>query len=373
MAKKLIILGAGAIGRGYLPWVFPPDDCDLVFVDKDPRIISRMKERGRYVSFRVRDNQLESREFAVLAAFSPAEFRAAEHLEAVACFVNVGPRNVGSAAELMRGSPVPLVLCENEPKTVDIVKTVVGHERVFFAVPDVIASNTAPAHLLAHDPISVVTEDGTLFVDEGLGDALGGDIKLVSIGQLLNTQWAAKLYLHNTPHCIAAYLGAYVGATYVHEAMAVPRIYAAVRGAMDEMLEAMRRRSGIPMEFLHWYAEKEMARFACTLLYDPVFRVAREPLRKLEVHGRLIGAAQICLSCGVVPTNLIIGITAALLFNNQSDPDHYLGALRRALPRELFNRYILGLRGGEPLDHILRERIDDIVADLETLSHLSAP
>ncbi len=58
--------------------------------------------------------------------------------------------------------------------------------------------------------------------------------------------------------------------------------------------------------------------------------------------------------------NLILGITGALLFEDQKDPDHHLAFLRDTMPKETFNTYILGLRNGEPLDLILRDNIDEM-------------
>ena len=61
-----------------------------------------------------------------------------------------------------------------------------------------------------------------------------------------------------------------------------------------------------------------------------------------------------------MPKNLILGITGALLFEDQNDPDRHLAFLRDAMPKETFNTYILGLRNGEPLDLILRDNIDEM-------------
>lgn len=365
MKEKLLILGAGAIGRGYLPWVFPSYLYNLVFVDSDPCVVQRLG-RGSYVTYRVHQGAYESINVEVQASMLPRDFNVAEHSDAVVCFICVGPRNVESAAKLLMGSSIPCVLCENDPNSVATVKSTIGHDKVFFAIPDVITSNTAPSEYLKRDPLSVVTESGTLFIDSALGLSLGQEVQMISTEALLGQQWTAKLYLHNTPHCIAAYLGAFLGKTYIHEAMAVRQIDEIVSGAMEEMLEALKRDGCISMDFLRWYASKELSRFRCEL-YDPVARVAREPLRKLEAEGRLIGAAQRCIASGVMPNNLLVGITAALLFEDNNDPDHYLVLLRKALSNELFNTYILGLRSGEPLNLMLCKKIDRIIEDLRLL------
>lgn len=371
MKTKILMMGAGAIGRGYLPWVLDATKHDLIFIDSNQEIVDRLITQGGYTSYRVKSDAYEEKYVRVQAAYTPATFRVSEHEDAVACFFSVGPRNAAKAARILVGSRIPLVLCENDPETVGAVKQVIGHEDVFFAVPDVITSNTAPAHLLAKDPLSITTEDGILFIAEGL-TRVEGQITLLPEKELLRIQWAPKLYLHNTPHCIAAYLGALLGKTYVHEAMADLGAAALVEGAMKEMLQALKLKWDIPHDFLDWYAAKELDRFSCPLLYDPVARVAREPLRKLEIHGRLIGAAQMCLMLGVLPQCILKGIVGALLFDDANDPDHHVSFMREAMDVGSFNRYVLGLRPGEPLDLMLCDQIDLITTELQIMGAVAA-
>ncbi len=366
MRPKVLFMGAGAIGRGYLPWALDESRYSYVYIDADAKLVDHLNASGGYSTYRVRGDEYQHKRVTVEAAYTPVTFNPQEHADAVACFFSVGPRNVAAAAALLRGTSIPLILCENEPDTVEAVKQVVGHDAVYFAVPDVITSNTAPAHLLQSDPLSITTEDGILYVESGPQN-LHGALRFIARRQLLREQWTPKLYLHNTPHCIAAYMGALMGVTYVHEAMTRRAAGEIVEGAMLEMLQVLKLQWEIPHDFLEWYAAKELARFRCALLFDPVARVAREPLRKLELHGRLVGAAQMCLTLGVVPHFLLRGIVGALLFEDAKDPDHHIGLLREAMDSASFNRYVLGLRPGEPLDLMLREKTGAITTQLRGL------
>ena len=363
MKTKILFMGAGAIGRGYLPWTLDAERHEFVFIDHSQAIVDRLNAQGGYTTYRVNGDAYEKRRVAVKAAYTPDTFRLDEHRDAVACFFSVGPRNVVKAARALVGSEFPLIMCENEPDTVNDAKRVIGHERVYFAVPDVITSCTAPAELLADDPLAITTENGVQFIEEG-PTGLFGEMTFLPREELLRVQWTPKLYLHNTPHCITAYLGALMGNTYVHEAMIPPKAAALVEGAMTEMLRALKLQWDIPHDFLEWYAQKELSRFRCKLLSDPVARVAREPLRKLELHGRLIGAAQMCLTLGVLPEFLLKGIVGALLFEDKNDPDHHIGMMRESMDTASFNRYVLGLRQGEPLDLMLRDKMAAITAEL---------
>lgn len=364
--QSILIIGAGAIGRGFLPWVFPENRYALTFVDVNEQLVDALRRRGRYTSYMAdpRDG-LRKRVFPVAAAWRLADFRLAASEPPAACFVAVGPRRVFEAVAPLKGYAGPIILLENDDKSVEVAKAALNQDNVYFAIPDVIASCTASAEHLADDPLALHTENGTLHIDSRAA-ALGGDIDYCDAAEL-RKQWLAKLYLHNTPHCIAAYLGAYLRLTYVHDVMAIPKAERIVRGAVDEMLKALKLGWDIPHDFLDWYAQKELRRFSNAALHDPIARVAREPFRKLQLDGRLIGAALMCMKAGFIPINIVTGIVAAVLFDDGRDPDRHIIFAKDFLPPAIVFSYLLQLRPGEPLHAILAEHFPDIVARLAAL------
>lgn len=370
---NILILGSGAIGRGYIPWVFKDQNPSYYFIDSDPRIIEALKSKGQFASYMVNGATYDILKVKVAGAYLPQTFlKEKPQVSFDAVFVGVGPRNVVTIAPLVKDIKAPIVLCENDPATVDKLKALTGLENIYFAIPDVITSNTAPSNLLKEDPLAITTENGELFIDDRIKN-LSGNFKTLPYKELIDQQWTAKLYLHNTPHCIAAYLGALAGAQYVHESMNFPEINKIVAGSMEEMLNALKARWDIPHGFLDWYAKKELSRFSCQLLYDPISRVAREPLRKLELDGRLIGAAQICLSLGFIPENIMLGITSALLFDDPNDKDKHLSFMQRALSPSAFLTHVLGLRDGEGLETALRLHLPKMINQLKHISNVSRP
>ena len=92
MTQTLLVIGAGAIGRGYLPWVFQDSGYEFVFVDNNPHLVSRMRETKCFTTYRVRSDVLESCTVRVAGAYSSAEFDLAAHPGIVAGFFSVGPR-----------------------------------------------------------------------------------------------------------------------------------------------------------------------------------------------------------------------------------------------------------------------------------------
>lgn len=312
MKKNLVIIGAGAIGRGFLPWKIDTSKYNLLFVDTDREIIEPMNEKKRYSTFIIKNNKLEAKPVKVDRAFYPEDFSAAKigHVDFV--FMAVRPNNVKDASDCLKGISCPVILCENDPKTVDTVKKHLNHDRVYFAVPDVITSNTASSESLKQDRLAVHTEDGVLFIDERAG-FIDGDITFLSEKELIDKQWTAKLFLHNTPHCVASYLGALSGFRYIDEVMKHDKLKEIVVGSMDEMLATLKDRMPEESEFLDWYVNKEILRFSNDLLYDPISRVARDPYRKLEIDGRLIGAAIMCFTAHQSFDNILAGIVCTAI------------------------------------------------------------
>lgn len=364
--EQIVIVGAGAIGRGFLPWLFKPGRYEFIFVDKNKKLVCELNRARGYTTCRIKNGMPEKRKIPVSRAYTNEEFNIDICKNPVAVFVGVGPRNSKEATKNLGKVKCPIILCENDPATVADVKQVLPEAKVYFAIPDVITSNTASKADLAIDPLTINTEDGVLHVDERAA-GIEGDISFCPEEELINKHWTAKLFLHNTPHCIAAYLGALIGVKYVHEAMQCGQINEIVNGAMNEMLTALKLKWVIPHDFLEWYAGKEIRRFSNTLLFDPVSRVSREPLRKLNVEGRLIGAAQICLAQGFVPNNILKGIVSAIIFDNEEDADRPLLYMQKIFHPSILLTYIIGLRKGEVLEIVLEEQFASIVESLEKL------
>ena len=347
---KLVVYGAGAIGRGYLPWVFDPEVYEYFYVENNPRLAVRLRERKQFSTHKTAGGRYISKIVGIAECFEPGQ--EAELLKNADLVVTaVGPRNMLPLAERLKQVRVPIICCENDASIPSLMNSATGNDNFVFAIPDVITSNSASPELLAKDDLSIVTEDGVCFIDNKVeGVAARGQFV---DSRELNTQWLAKLYIHNTPHCIAAYLGALIGVRYLHEALKNGNTAKIVGGAMAEMEQMLVKRYRLDEEFVRWYGRKEIQRFRNDLLFDPIHRVAREPFRKLAQNDRLIGAAQQCLVAGIIPSNLLLGIMAAFCYQDSNDPDHNITYLINALRPHDFLRIIIRLNPHEALFALL--------------------
>jgi mannitol-1-phosphate/altronate dehydrogenase len=343
MARALIV-GAGAIGRGFVPWAL--GDTVIDFFDASEDLMKGITRAGGYNSHMSIDGALSSMRIRPQVATSKASELPLNEYDV--SFVAVGPRNVSKLPKELGGVRGPIFSLENDPATVDVLREHLGRTDVFFGVPDVITSSTASPENLASDRLSLHTEDGVLFLEDSKN--VGASLKLIlskvewlNLNQL-KAEWDAKLYLHNTPHCVAAYLGFLLGKKYVHETFEHEFASRVVSGVIHEMLTSLKSSTAHDHDFLDNYALKELRRFSNPLLFDPILRVAREPLRKLQQNGRLTGALRLSILSGVEPFNLMLGIAAALEYRETRDEDaRHMASFDDSGP-SLFLKYHLGIQ-----------------------------
>lgn len=327
MSLKILVYGAGAIGRGFLGPLFQRHNVELTFVDVDFRIINEMRKRKRYKAAITAETGYEIIDVPIKEVFLLGEERNAEEYDIVFCCV--GPNNCYDLAKKFKRAKT-VVSCENDVSTSVRLRELSGNPHIYFGIPDVITSNTASVDLKKNDPLTTITENGILVVEKG-NYSLPDEILQVDTDEL-KMHWMCKLFIHNTPHAIVAYLGWLKGYTYIHEAMADPDIEEVVVGSIQEMSAGVIAAKYAPEEFANMYKQKELKRFRNKFLYDPIARVARDPLRKIRNDNRIILGLRIALFSGILPEYTAIGAKAALAYDDLNDKEAvYLQSLRLGL------------------------------------------
>ena len=208
-----------------------------------------------------------------------------------------------------------------------------------------------PEFIIEKNELNLITENGICYIDKKC-KIKNTTAKFLS-NKNLKTQWLAKLYIHNSSHCISAYLGSSIKKNFIHEALENYNIKKIVKQCINELSQMLIKSYKMNKNFVAYYGAKEFKRFSNKLLFDPISRVAREPFRKLQTKERLIGAANKCLAVGIEPKALSIGIISAINYNNTKDEDSNLKILRKALQKEIFLKLILNLNDNEPLYQFL--------------------
>jgi mannitol-1-phosphate 5-dehydrogenase len=344
--KQAVMFGAGNIGRGFLGQLFSESGYLVNFVDVDQALLAALNQRGRYTI------RLVTNESSDDVSVGPVRGLAASDRDAVAQVIaeaEIGATAVGVgalkhvaptlAAGIVRRAdqgvktPLNLIICENLKDAARLFRGMVENElppgyhpylaeQIGF-VDTVIARMVPPLppELRAQDPSLIVVEPYKELPVDAAG-FVGTPPEIVGMQPVAPFAFYTerKLYMHNAGHAVLGYLGYQRGYVYGYEALQDAEIIAAVRGAMQESQQALEQKYGMVKGAITPYLEDALARFHNRTLGDTIFRLARDPIRKLAPNDRLIGAALNALEQKVQPLNLVKGIAAALRFDSLEDP-----------------------------------------------------
>src|SRR3989339_516415 len=347
--KKILIFGAGAIGRGFLPHILLPYKCELSFVDKNPKLVELMKGHSNYRAVIATDSGYEYNNIDYVAVYNYGDKIYIKDYDLV--FTCVGPNQCYELVDYLKDAKA-VISCENDNKSAIKLRQLSGNKNIYFGIPDVITSNTASAEMLAIDPLSIVTEKGVLVLEQGNYD-LPSEVLQLELSEL-KMHWMCKMFIHNMPHAIVAYLGSLRGYEFIHQAMTDAEINEVVCGALNEMTEAVIISKLADEKFARYYRDKELKRFRNKLLFDPIFRVARAPIRKLSSDNRLILGLRICTFYKIDPYNIACGIKAALNYHNEDDSEaKYIQNLRRDVSDAQVLKEISGIEIDDPLSRYI--------------------
>jgi mannitol-1-phosphate 5-dehydrogenase len=343
---EAVIFGAGNIGRGFIGQLFSESGYQVTFVDIDQPLLDAINTRQAYPIQLVTNEKTEevmvgparalhsAQKDSVAEAVSRASIGAtavgARVLELIAPLVAAGMQK---REHLGITAPLNLIICENLKGAAAVFRGLVDQhlppELVEYAhahlglVDTVIGRMVPPPtpEMRAYDPSLIMVEPyKELPVDR---NGFIGPIPAITGMEACDNfpaYTARKLYIHNCGHAILAYLGYLKGYQYGYEALADQEIMSAVNSALDESKTGVVAAYGVLPGWLDAHISDLLGRFTNRSLGDTIFRLGRDPLRKLAPSDRLVAPARLAEKAGVAPRAIARGIAAALRFDPAEDP-----------------------------------------------------
>ena len=349
--KKILIFGAGAIGRGFLAPKFYDKNYSISFVDNNEDLIKKLKKRKKYIAAFTDGNNYKINEVHIKDIFNINQKFDIDKYDLV--FTCVGPKQCYEIIEKFKGAK-NIISCENDYNTKKIIKEITGIKNVFFAIPDVITSNTAPDNLKKIDDLCTVSERGILVVEDNKLDFSNVAKKLNN--KDLNMHWDCKLFIHNAPHAMLAYLGARKKYKFIHQAMNDKQIRKIITKSMDEISFVLIKTRLVNPKFVKYYKDKEIKRFENKILFDPIKRVAREPMRKLASDNRIILSLRLSFLAKQFPLYTLIGLKAALNYYDKNDSESvYLNNLKKSLTEPEILKEVSGIHEKDPISLLCKK------------------
>ena len=337
--KKAIQFGAGNIGRGFIGAVLSEAGYHVVFADVNELVVNKINEDGKY-TVAIMDTECTEQVITNISAVdsrSPELAKEIAQAQVVTTAVGLGilPRIAGALAAGIAERQAQgvteylnVIACENGLRASSQLKDHVyshltdeqkAYADEYVAFPDCSVDRIVPP-IKSENPIDVVVEK---FYEWNVERAsIKGDLQMegMNLADNLIAYIERKLFTLNTGHAITAYLGKLKGLSTIADSIADEEIYTIVKAAMQESGEGLVAKYGFDHDAHFAYIDKIIGRFRNPHLQDDVTRVGREPLRKLSANDRLIKPTLTAIEHGFATPNLVLGIGAALHYNNPEDP-----------------------------------------------------
>ena len=337
--KKAIQFGAGNIGRGFIGGLLSNSGYHVVFADVNEAILNGINNDKQY-KILVKDVECFDQTITNISAVSSITddiIKEIEEAEIITTAVGplvlkrIAPTIVkGIQARKNNGNKnyLNIIACENAVGATAILKEEVlkclneeetAYLEEYIGFPNCSVDRIVPP-CTNENPLDVTVEN---FYEWNVEEAkIKGEIPQIEgmnlVGDLI-AYVERKLFTLNTGHAITAYLGTLKGYKTIDEAIKDEEIATIVKAAMQESGQGLVKKHGLDLEAHYKYIDKILNRFKNPYLNDDVKRVGREPLRKLSAKDRLVNPLMTAKSYGISVDNLIIGVGAALHYNNEED------------------------------------------------------
>ena len=337
--KKAIQFGAGNIGRGFIGALLEEAGYHVVFADVNKEIIHKINEDKCY-TVHIMDVQCSEMKITNISGIDSTtdavldEIKQAQMIT-TAVGLTILPRiapTIAKGISLRQQSGVEsylnIIACENAIKASSQLKEAV-YEQLdeatkqyadkYVGFPDCSVDRIVPP-VKSENFIDVVVENYYEWnVEQAAFKGEIPAIKGMNLADNLMAYIERKLFTLNTGHCITSYLGFLKGYATIDESIADEKIYNIVKSAMTESGNGLIKKYGFDKEAHMKYIDKIIGRFKNPYLKDDVARVGREPIRKLSPSDRLIKPLMTAIEYGLPVDNIIIGIGAALHYDNTAD------------------------------------------------------
>jgi len=316
--RKILLFGAGKIGRSFISQLFSRSGYDLVFVDIDHRLVDLLNTASSYKVITL-DSNHPAQEGELLV-----ENVSAIHLSDKETIINyiagtdiislsVGKKGLLGLSELLaagireryrtrKDKPIDIILAENVRGAADLLRKELKKWIADIPVDEYVGlvetsiGKMVPimtGEQLSHDPLSVYAESyNTLIVD-----ALGFRNKIPDVIGLAPKEnmkaWVdRKIFIHNLGHATLVYHAYLFNPEFIYtwEALEVEQLRDITRRTMLQSMDILM--ALYPKEFkeqqLTDHIDDLLNRFSNKALGDSIYRVGCDLSRKLNSDDRLM-------------------------------------------------------------------------------------
>jgi mannitol-1-phosphate 5-dehydrogenase len=347
---KILIFGAGKIGRSFIGQLFGTAGYNVVFADIDKATVDLLNYRGCYKVILKGEADKEIVVNNVKAISASDETAVAEAVSTCAIIsVSVGKNAIEKVIPLIaRGlilrrnrfpeEPVDIIIAENMisgrefvrnklsenmpedypiDELVGLVETSIGK-----MVPIMTQSE------LTKDPLMVYAEPyNTLILDRKGFKTPIPEIRGLAPKENIKAWVDRKAFIHNLGHATAAYYGYFVHpeSEYIYEVLNDDRVLEFTRSVMLESADILL--IAYPDDFdpssLAEHIDDLLSRFGNRALRDTLYRVGHDLARKLSYDDRFMGAVHLAKKYHKPYRKIIDALSYGFIFKAKDDEGNF--------------------------------------------------
>jgi mannitol-1-phosphate 5-dehydrogenase len=320
---KIVIFGAGKIGRSFIGQLFSRGGYKVVFIDIDPIIVESL---NRIRSYRIiikgeKEEEITIQNVQALSAFD--EHKVIEAISTAGILaVSVGKNSIEKIIPIIASGlklrydqnpnyPLDIIIAENMRAAANFIRErLIQYLPSDYPIEKLVGLIEASIGKMVRymtlaeqkiDPLMVYAEPyNTLILDAKEFKSSIPDIKGLAPKDNIKAWVDRKAFIHNLGHATAAYYGFYHchHAVFLYEVLDNSEICQFTRDVMLQSADIVR--AAYPSDFtisdLVDHIDDLIFRFKNKALQDTLFRVGHDLVRKLRCDDRFIGAVHLAIS-----------------------------------------------------------------------------
>lgn len=314
--SKVIIIGAGKTGRGFLARLLR--DQDIYLIDKNTDLVEELNQ-CKQIPIDFFGNKKPSLSVHFCGAYTWDTVDSDLFSGAAVILVSVGGTNlddVGHQLSKYLTKDARIIVCENASSPAKKLYDAIGIDGLKIAESTVFCTTIEKEKgslAINSEWYPYLQFDGNIFeqhqwVPEGLKPVGNFDGFL-----------DRKLYTYNSASCIIAYLGAFKGYTVYGDAANDPEILEMLDANYESINRCICKEYGYEEQDQKEFALLSRDKFTDRTLIDTVARNAREPQRKLTYTERIVAPMLLQQKYGEDSSVLEKALAAALLYTPQEE------------------------------------------------------
>jgi len=344
--NKLVLFGAGKIGRSFIGQLFSLGGYEVAFIDINKQVIDELNRKGNYKVI-IKSNKEEILNINNVRGVYADDNQNVVYEVATAGIIAVSVGSDGLESifpllakgllkryEIDSNYALDIIIAENMrnaeiyfhlhlkkllPKIYPLDKLVGLIETSIGKMVPIMQKKDTQENILQ---IFAEPYNTLILNKKGFRNPIP-DVKGLAPKENMKAWVDRKLFIHNLGHSAAAYVG-YLhnpGVVYLYEALAVPKVFNYVRETMLQAADILLDK--YPDEFtlsqLTEHIDDLLFRFQNKALGDTIFRVGCDLMRKLGPQDRLAGAIKAALEFNLPYEKILYALVCGCHFSAKDE------------------------------------------------------